>query len=71
MRSKMSDNAARIGLWVHVLCYVVGIAAQVVLWRLLTPDHFFWPLWSFLGWTIGLAFHFWAVRSAQTMRSRY
>jgi hypothetical protein len=47
-----------------------GLRAQVVLWRLLTPELFFWPLWSMLGWGIGLTFHIWAVYSPSTLNAR-
>lgn len=59
-----SDSAQRWGLWIHALWYVVANVAQVIVWRTVTPDIFFWPLWSILGWGIGLAAHFWAVRAA-------
>ncbi|WP_265584697.1 2TM domain-containing protein [Streptomyces justiciae] len=48
---------------IHFFWYVVANAAQVVLWAILTPDRFFWPLWSILGWGIGLVVHAWAIRS--------
>lgn len=57
MTSTKSETARKWGLRVHVLSYVAVNLAQVVLWWLLTPEHFFWPLWSMLGWGIGLAFH--------------
>ncbi|WP_238006221.1 2TM domain-containing protein [Dactylosporangium sp. AC04546] len=50
-------SAIRWGRRVHILCYVVANLAQVVLWWLLTPEHFFWPLWSILGWGVGLVTH--------------
>ncbi|MBE8472225.1 2TM domain-containing protein [Streptomyces sp. 3R004] len=53
----------RWGLRIHFFWYVVANAAQVVLWAILTPDRFFWPLWSILGWGIGLVVHAWAIRS--------
>jgi hypothetical protein len=61
MTSKKSETARKWGLRVHLLCYVAVNLVQVVLWWLLTPEHFFWPLWSMLGWGIGLAFHIRAV----------
>ena len=66
MRSNKTKNALNWGLRIHVLSYVLGILAQVVLWWLLTPDIFFWPLWSMVGWGIGLAFHIRAVRRPST-----
>lgn len=50
------------GLRAHAISYVAVNLLSVVLWWLLTPDLFFWPLYSLVGWGIGLAFHVWAVR---------
>ncbi|MFJ9710966.1 2TM domain-containing protein [Streptomyces sp. NPDC101234] len=58
-----SEKAMRWGLRIHLFWYVVANVAQVVVWAIFTPDLFFWPLWSILGWGIGLLSHFWAVRS--------
>ncbi|MEU8217256.1 2TM domain-containing protein [Micromonospora taraxaci] len=57
-----SGTAIRWGLRIHLLYYVIANVAQIVVWWLVTPDHFFWPVWSILAWGVGLAFHFWAVR---------
>ncbi|WP_433363099.1 2TM domain-containing protein [Actinoplanes sp. CA-142083] len=57
------------GLWAHVFWYVVANVAQVIVWWLVTPDIFFWPLWSILGWGIGLIAHIWAVRVALRPRT--
>ncbi|KUN29568.1 hypothetical protein AQJ23_02045 [Streptomyces antibioticus] len=65
-----SDKAMRRGLQIHFFWYVVANAAQVVLWAILTPDHFFWPLWSIVGWGIGLVAHAWAIRSAYRSLAR-
>ncbi len=51
------------GLRVHALIYVLANVVQVVVWFAYTPEQFFWPLWSILGWGIGLVFHTWAVYS--------
>ncbi|MCK9927678.1 2TM domain-containing protein [Frankia sp. Mgl5] len=71
MKSKKSETAEKWGLRIHLLCYVLANLVQVVLWAVLTPDHFFWPLWSIVAWGIGLAFHVWAVRSPSTLNSRH
>jgi 2TM domain-containing protein len=71
MRSNNSENALKWGLRIHALSYVLGVLAQVVLWWLLTPEIFFWPLWSMVGWGIGLAFHFRSVHSPSTMKARH
>ncbi|GAA2575893.1 hypothetical protein GCM10010435_59950 [Winogradskya consettensis] len=51
------------GVQAHVLVFVLSNVAQVVVWWAYTPDQFFWPLWSILGWGVGLVFHIWAVYS--------
>ncbi|WP_329241088.1 2TM domain-containing protein [Streptomyces sp. NBC_01478] len=58
-----SEKAMRWGLRIHLFWYIFANLAQVLLWGILTPDHFFWPLWSILGWGIGLAIHAWVIRS--------
>jgi len=58
-----SEKAMRWGLRIHFFWYVLANAAQVVVWAILTPDHFFWPLWSIVGWGIGMVIHFWAIRA--------
>jgi hypothetical protein len=70
MTSDQSETARRWGLWAHLLSYVVGNLAQVVLWWLLTPDVFFWPLYSLVGWGIGLAFHIRAYSLQSTLEQR-
>jgi hypothetical protein len=64
-----SANAMRWGMWVHIFWYVVANVAQVIVWWLATPDIFFWPLWSILGWGIGLVAHIWAVQVALRART--
>lgn len=63
MKSRKSERQLKVGLRVHVICYVVAHVVQVVVWWLFTPQHFFWPLYSLVAWGIGLAFHIWAVSS--------
>ncbi|WP_369030387.1 MULTISPECIES: 2TM domain-containing protein [Streptomyces] len=58
-----NEKAMRWGLRIHLFWYVIANVAQVVLWGILTPDHFFWPLWSIVGWGIGLVIHFWVIRA--------
>ncbi|MFF5294362.1 2TM domain-containing protein [Paractinoplanes globisporus] len=64
-----SESAMRWGLWIHIFWYVVANVAQVIVWWLVTPDIFFWPLWSILGWGIGLVAHIWAVRAVLSTRT--
>jgi hypothetical protein len=70
MTSNKSEAARRGGLLAHLLSYVLANLAQVVLWWLLTPDTFFWPLYSLVAWGIGLAFHVWAVASPSKVERR-
>jgi hypothetical protein len=44
---------------VHLLAYVLVNAFLVVIWAVSGTDNFFWPIFSLLGWGIGLAFHAW------------
>lgn len=64
-----SRTAMKWGLWVHIFWYVIANVAQVIVWWLATPDIFFWPLWSILGWSIGLVAHIWAIRAALRTRT--
>jgi hypothetical protein len=68
MNMPKSESALRWGVRIHVLWYVLANVAQVLVWCLATPDIFFWPLWSIVGWGIGLVAHIWAVRSALAAR---
>ncbi|HEY7762471.1 MAG TPA: 2TM domain-containing protein [Actinomycetota bacterium] len=43
----------------HVLAYVLVNGFLVAIWAISGPDNFFWPIFSILGWGIGLAFHAW------------
>ncbi|MFI7134805.1 2TM domain-containing protein [Nonomuraea sp. NPDC050153] len=63
MKSRKSERQLKVGLRIHVICYVVAHVMQVVVWRLFTPQRFFWPLYSLVAWGIGLAFHISAVSS--------
>lgn len=68
MRTTKSESAQKWGLRVHVLSYVVANLVQVVVWSLVTPERFFWPLWSIVGWGVGLFFHIRAVASPSTSK---
>lgn len=52
------------GMQIHLVFYVLVNLIQVVVWWVFTPDQFFWPLWSIVGWGIGMASHIWAVYAA-------
>ncbi|MBM2614954.1 2TM domain-containing protein [Actinoplanes sp. LDG1-06] len=62
-----NDAALRWGLWSHIIWYVLANVGQIFTWVYATPEKFFWPLWSIVGWGIGLGFHIWAVR--RTLRA--
>ncbi|MFC6021394.1 2TM domain-containing protein [Plantactinospora solaniradicis] len=71
MNSTKSGTAVRWGLRIHVLGYVAANAIQVLVWWLFTPEQHFWPVWSIVGWGVGLAFHIWAVASPSRGSRRY
>jgi positive regulator of sigma E activity len=65
-----SEKAMRWGLRIHLFWYVIANLAQVVVWAIFTPDLFFWPLWSILGWGLGLVSHFWVIRAKSRSLAR-
>ncbi|GAA1018628.1 hypothetical protein Aple_065710 [Acrocarpospora pleiomorpha] len=71
MKSTKSESAQKWGLRWHLLFYVLGNLAQVIVWWIYNPDHFFWPLWSIVFWGIGLAFHYWSVYSPPKSNTQY
>ncbi|MFC6083530.1 2TM domain-containing protein [Sphaerisporangium aureirubrum] len=71
MRTAKSESAGKLGLGIHVLCYVLANVAQVIVWVLYDSEHFFWPMWSIVFWGIGLAFHFWTAMRRPTMKTEY
>lgn len=46
--------------WGHVAAYVIVNTMLVIIWAL-SSGGYFWPIWSIVGWGIGLAFHAWSV----------
>lgn len=38
----------------HLLMYVLVNAFLVVIWAMVTPDVFFWPIFPIAGWGIGV-----------------
>lgn len=78
---------ARVGFRYHALAYVAVNAFLVALWwytgrgaGLGGDDVPFWPMWPFLGWGLGLAFHGWGAygrqldavaREEETLRAKY
>jgi len=49
---------AKRGFSIHLLVYVLVNALLVVIW-LSTGRGYFWPIWSIVGWGIGLVAHRW------------
>lgn len=45
----------------HATIYVGVNLLLVAIWALTNSDGYFWPIWPFLGWGIGLAAHWWSV----------
>ncbi|MCK9901778.1 hypothetical protein CC117_22155 [Parafrankia colletiae] len=70
MRANKTEGQLVWGLRIHVACYLLANLAQVLVWALATPDHFFWPLWSILAWGIGLGFHIWADHPPARSKAR-
>lgn len=64
MRTRPTGNAMMLGLRIHLLCYIAANLVQILVWWLFTPEQHFWPVWSIVGWGVGLVAHLWAVRSA-------
>ena len=45
----------------HLLVYVLVNGMLVGIWAISSPDTFFWPLFSIVGWGIGVVLHGWDV----------
>ena len=41
----------------HVIIYLIVNALLCVIYYLTTPTGYFWPIWSILGWGVGLIIH--------------
>ena len=44
----------------HAAAYVIVNIGLVIIWAL-SGAGYFWPIWTILGWGVGLAFHAWSV----------
>jgi hypothetical protein len=51
---------AKRGFTVHAAVFVIVNILLVAIWAT-SGGGYFWPIWPFLGWGIGLAFHGWSV----------
>ena len=47
----------------HAAIYLVINALLCAIFYLTTPGGYFWPIWSMLGWGVGLIIHFAVVGS--------
>lgn len=45
--------------WQHAAVYVLVNSFLVVIWFVISPDAFFWPVFPICGWGIGLLMHAW------------
>ena len=55
----------------HALAYVLVNGMLIVIWWMTSNgDGFFWPIFSLLGWAIGLAFNVWSVVSPEPSEQR-
>ncbi|HET7430154.1 MAG TPA: 2TM domain-containing protein [Nocardioides sp.] len=43
----------------HLLMYAMVNTFLVVLWAMVSPDAFFWPIFPIVGWGVGLVMHAW------------
>ncbi len=51
---------AKRGFGIHAAIFVVVNILLVAIWAT-AGGGYFWPIWPFLGWGVGLAFHGWSV----------
>lgn len=49
----------------HVLIYLLFNAFLVVIWAVLTPGGFFWPVFPIVGWGIAVVMNAWDVYFAE------
>lgn len=45
--------------WGYLMAWVLVNTLLVVIWAATSDGAHFWPMWSMLGWGIGLGFHAW------------
>ena len=45
----------------HAAFFAVANLVFVVGWFLTGPPSYFWPIWPFVGWGLGLCYHAWCV----------
>jgi hypothetical protein len=49
----------------HVLIYLLVNAFLVVIWAVVSPGSFFWPIFPMVGWGIGVVMNAWDVYFAE------
>lgn len=50
---------ARVGFRWSILSYILLNTFMVLIWYFTSgPGSYFWPMWSMLGWGIGIAFQY-------------
>lgn len=47
---------AKRAFWTHLVVYLAVNTFLVILWAVTSPGYF-WPIWTMLGWGIGLVAH--------------
>jgi hypothetical protein len=51
----------RRGFYMHLGVYVIVNAILFFTWLISTPGAYYWPVWTTLGWGIGISFHGFSV----------
>ena len=46
---------------IHAATFAVANIVFVVGWFMTGPASYFWPIWPFLGWGLGLSYPAWCV----------
>jgi len=49
--------ALKKSITIHLMIYVVINIFLVAIYYLTTPGGYFWPIWSIVGWGVGLLIH--------------
>jgi 2TM domain-containing protein len=70
MYNDKSPIAEKRGLQWHIASYIVVNLVAIILWWILTPDIFFWPLYSLGAWGIGLIAHIWTYLAMSSAAKR-
>ena len=48
----------------HIIIYLIINVFLVGIFYLTTPDGYFWPIWSIVGWGLGLIIHIVVINSS-------